>query len=250
MIFHRISRCVCEKPVCAEARGSDAEASAEARKNTRHRETHTTRVSVLRKFMFRAKTQHARKLAEAMPKQSAEANLSLTPRHKSLGTHPCGRCCVCDVVVCAMCVCVSSSLVCVAVVVCAMLFWSMRRCSIALPLQLGPSGPSGHPGRCLIHVKTKHTEAPAPAAPRRSGRWGLHVLCFHMHEAPSGACGRPRKARFKAEARMSNIVYHDWQRGAWHRIDWHVCVFVPCVCGGVPKPPRRRRRRPLMYDFP
>jgi hypothetical protein len=79
---------VCEKPACAEARGSDAEAIEEARKISRHRETQLTPVSALRKFMFRAKTRHARKLAEAMRKQSAEANLSLTPRHKSLGTHP------------------------------------------------------------------------------------------------------------------------------------------------------------------
>ena len=85
---------MCKKTACAEARGSDAEAIAEARKITRHRAMHLTHVSALRKFMFRAKTQHARKLAEAMRKQSAEANLSLTPRHKSLGTHPlaCAAC--------------------------------------------------------------------------------------------------------------------------------------------------------------
>jgi hypothetical protein len=45
---------------------------------------------------------------------------------------------------------------------------------------------------------------PVPAAPRHRGRWGLHVVCVHMHEAPPG---RPREARFKAEALFSNIVY-------------------------------------------
>ena len=32
-------------------------------------------------------------------------------------------------------------------------------------------------------------------------------MCFHMYEAPPGAPGRPRKARFKAEALLSNIAY-------------------------------------------
>jgi hypothetical protein len=56
-------------------------------------------------------------------------------------------------------------------------------------------------------MKTQHMEAPAPAAPRCGGRWGLYVPCFHMYEAPPGALGRPRKPRFKAEARLSNIAY-------------------------------------------
>ena len=55
-------------------------------------------------------------------------------------------------------------------------------------------------------MKTQHTEASAPAAPRRGWRWGLHVLCFHMYEAPPGAPRRPQKARLKAEALLSNIA--------------------------------------------
>jgi hypothetical protein len=74
---------VCENTARAEARGSDAEANAEARKITRRRHMHLTCVSVQRKFKFRAKTRHPRKLAEAMRKHSAEASLSLTLRHKS-----------------------------------------------------------------------------------------------------------------------------------------------------------------------
>ncbi len=34
-------------------------------------------------------------------------------------------------------------------------------------------------------------EAPAPAVPRCGGRCGLHVLRFHMYEAPPGAHGGP-----------------------------------------------------------
>jgi hypothetical protein len=53
-------------------------------------------------------------------------------------------------------------------------------------------------------VQPEHMEAPAPAAPRHGGCWGLHVLCFHMYE---GSIVRPRKARCKAEAPLSNVAY-------------------------------------------
>jgi hypothetical protein len=62
------------------------------------------------------------------------------------------------------------------------------------------------PRRCPIHMKTQHMRAPAPAAPRRGGRWCPRVLCFHAYEAPAAA-PRPRKVRFKAEALLSNIAY-------------------------------------------
>jgi hypothetical protein len=46
-----------------------------------------------------------------------------------------------------------------------------------------------------------------PAAPRRGGCWGLHVLCFQMYEAPPATPGKPRKSRLKAEALWSNAAY-------------------------------------------
>jgi hypothetical protein len=73
-----------------------------------------------------------------------------------------------------------------------------------LPIQIGPSGAFRGPGRCFIHMKTQHMAAPAPAAPRRGGRCGRRVLRFHMYEAPPGPPGGPRKARFEAEALVSN----------------------------------------------
>jgi hypothetical protein len=57
-------------------------------------------------------------------------------------------------------------------------------------------------------VKIQNMAAPAPAAPRHGGRWSLHVLCFRCGERWGlRGPGRPRKARFKAEAQSSNIVY-------------------------------------------
>jgi hypothetical protein len=66
----------------------------------------------------------------------------------------------------------------------------------------------GLPGalRRLMRMQTQHTEAAVPAAPRCGGRWGLHVLCFYMYEAPPGAPGRHQKARFKTEALLSNVA--------------------------------------------
>jgi hypothetical protein len=46
-------------------------------------------------------------------------------------------------------------------------------------------------------------EAPVPAAPRRGGRWDLHVLCLHMSVAG------PRKAQegpISSEVLLSNIA--------------------------------------------
>jgi hypothetical protein len=61
--------------------------------------------------------------------------------------------------------------------------------------------------REMPHTYEKQNmEAPSPFAPRLGGCWGLHVLCFHMYEAPPGARGRPREVRIKAEALLSNIV--------------------------------------------
>jgi hypothetical protein len=92
----------------------------------------------------------------------------------------------------------------------------------------GLSGPSGGPGRCLIHMKTKHIKAPAPAAPRRGRRWGLHVLCFHMYEAP----------RFRTEALLSDLTHththtHSPPTGVkthCHGVHilWCLCVSVNC----------------------
>jgi hypothetical protein len=59
----------------------------------------------------------------------------------------------------------------------------------------GLPGPSGGSRRCFRHMKTKHMAAPAPAAPRPGGRWGRHVVCFHLYEAPPGAPGRPNLKR-------------------------------------------------------
>jgi hypothetical protein len=82
-----------------------------------------------------------------------------------------------------------------------------RCCSIVLPRQIGPSGAFRGPGKCLRHMKTQHIEAPAPAV-HRSGR-ALEPPCvvFHTYEAPPGAPRRPRRARFKAEALLSNIAH-------------------------------------------
>jgi hypothetical protein len=46
-------------------------------------------------------------------------------------------------------------------------------------------------------------------ARRASARRALGPRCvvFQMYEAPRGVPGRPRKARFKAEALLSNIAY-------------------------------------------
>jgi hypothetical protein len=49
-----------------------------------------------------------------------------------------------------------------------------------------------------------------PAAPRRGGGWGPHVLCFEMYEECPGIPGRPRKPRFEADALLSNIAYLDF----------------------------------------
>jgi hypothetical protein len=49
-----------------------------------------------------------------------------------------------------------------------------------------------------IYMKTQHLEAPGPAAPRRAGPPGFHVLCFHMYEAAPGPpenSGRPALKR-------------------------------------------------------
>jgi hypothetical protein len=55
-------------------------------------------------------------------------------------------------------------------------------------------------------MNRRHMETPVPDTPRRCRHWGLRVLCFHMYEAPPEARGRPRSARFKAEALSSNIA--------------------------------------------
>jgi hypothetical protein len=39
------------------------------------------------------------------------------------------------------------------------------------------------------------------------------VLNFHTYEAAPGAPGRPRKARYKAEARLSNTAVSPGARG-------------------------------------
>jgi hypothetical protein len=76
-------------------------------------------------------------------------------------------------------------------------FEATRGYSIVLPLQIGPFGAFRGPGRCLIHIKMQHTVAPAPAAPRHGGCWGLHLLCFHMYETPPGVPGKPGRPELK-----------------------------------------------------
>jgi hypothetical protein len=78
-------------------------------------------------------------------------------------------------------------------------------------------------------MKIQHMEAPAPAAPRHGGRWGILVLCFHMYEAPSGAPGRHRKAGIKAEVLFSNIAYVHPPRQASHSQPTSPRVRVACV---------------------
>jgi hypothetical protein len=53
-------------------------------------------------------------------------------------------------------------------------------------------------------MNTQHMKSPTPATPWHGGRWGLHVLCFDMYEAPPKAPGRPES---KAEPPLSNIAY-------------------------------------------
>jgi hypothetical protein len=36
--------------------------------------------------------------------------------------------------------------------------------------------------KSAMHMKTLHMAASAPAAPRRGGCWGLHVLCFQIYD--------------------------------------------------------------------
>jgi hypothetical protein len=67
-----------------------------------------------------------------------------------------------------------------------------RCCPIVVALEIETSGafrgPREGPHTC---AKTRHMEAPAPAAPRRGARWGLHVLFFDMCEAPPEGPRRP-----------------------------------------------------------
>jgi hypothetical protein len=47
------------------------------------------------------------------------------------------------------------------------------------------------------HMETQHTEAPAPAAPRRGGHRGIHLLRFCVYEAPWKPPEGPRKPKLK-----------------------------------------------------
>ena len=64
-----------------------------------------------------------------------------------------------------------------------------------------------HPRVANFELDSQTTRRCSTRRARRGGRWGLHVLCFHMYEAPPGTPGRPRKSRLKAEALLSNAAY-------------------------------------------
>jgi hypothetical protein len=66
-------------------------------------------------------------------------------------------------------------------------------------------GHPGAPGGASYIRKHDNRRLQSPPQPRRGGRWSLLVFRFHMYEAPR-APGGPRKARFKAEALLSNAV--------------------------------------------
>jgi hypothetical protein len=73
-----------------------------------------------------------------------------------------------------------------------------------------------------------------PAAPRRGGRWGRHVLCLHMYDAPPRRPpGRPRNARLK----RSTVEQHRVLTGVQHlkMLRGHVLQTYDLPCGNVRK---------------
>jgi hypothetical protein len=80
------------------------------------------------------------------------------------------------------------------------------------------------PSECLpvylIHMKTQHMQAPAPATPRRGGRRGLHVLRFRMYEAPPwGDPEGPRKPDFGSLPKTASERSPGVQIGQKHRCE-------------------------------
>jgi hypothetical protein len=74
-------------------------------------------------------------------------------------------------------------------------------------------------------MKTEHMEDPAPASPWHGGCRGLHVFGFHINEAPPGG---PQKARFRAEALLSNIAQVVKVPVVSEDFDWTHVSWVSC----------------------
>jgi hypothetical protein len=106
----------------------------------------------------------------------------------------------------------------------------------------GLPGPSGSPGRCLIHMKTRSTWR--PQCPPRLRKAGVGAsMCYFV----------VGKARFKAEALLSSVAYLLFrslsplppsvvQASLMHtctctRIRQHLHTLVPFLIVAVAKPP-------------